>query len=651
MTLTAICKLAELKKQIVLSMYLARAFDHKGQKLIRQNKGGVFHLSSLGHEMLGSVFGHIFRDPQHKGFAYYRDRSFAIAKGSNLIDLFASLLARKSSKHCSTKQMPEHFCDPEIGLYCQSSVVGTQLLQACGAALGLKLGGSSGGKCYVSIGEGGSSQGDFHEALNFSCLHALPIVFVVQDNGWAISTASNNQTCSRSIADIANGYEGLNVKTVDGTDLDALLDVALDCRDRQGPSLVLAKVPRICAHSSSDEQSKYRDVDDIAQAQESDPFNCIACQETKERAFEIVEKASKEALELDTADESDDLSVFKRAQYSYAARVSNSEPIALVDALNEAMHEEMARDNKVIVYGQDVADPKGGVFGVTSGLSHKFSYKRCFNSPLAESTILGSATGLALVGYRPVVEIQFADYLWTGFNHLINEISSMYFRSNGLNCMPMVVRMPCGGYIQGGPYHSQSIEGILSHVPGLKIVIPSNSLDAKGLLKSAIREDNPVVFLEHKGLYRQQGFSQQSVGDADYTIPIGKARIVKEGARATVIGYGYMTYMVEALLHEEGIEDVEHIDLRTIVPLDREMIVASVKKTGKVLIVQEAPQTCGYGAEIAALIAKECFECLDAPIERVCGLDCPVPYSRELEERVLPSKERISQALKMLLAY
>lgn len=643
-----------LKKRVSYCMHLSRAFDLKAQKLIRQNLGGVFHLSSLGHEMLGAVFGVIFHDPLHKALAYYRDRSFVIAKGARLQDLFAALLARKSQKHCSSRQMPEHFCDPDIGLFCQSSVVGTQLLQACGVALSMKLKNVD-TKCYVSIGEGGTSQGDFHEALNFSCLHQLPIVFVVQDNGWAISVSSAEQTASSSIDTIAKGYSGLDVLSVDGTNMDALIEVACKSRDRKGPCLVVAKVARICAHSSSDDQTKYRSALELEQESKRDPFKQIEqdafFDEFQQKAKDDVERAFKEAQELVYCNKDDDLAIFLKGQTFKEVNRSEGEIKVMVDALNDALTEEMNNDDSILVFGQDVADPKGGVFGVTSGLTQAFSKKRCFNSPLAESTILGTATGLALSGFRPVVEIQFADYLWTGINHLFNEISSMFFRSNGLNHLPMVIRMPCGGYIQGGPYHSQSIEGFLSHCPGLKVVMPSNSRDAKGLLKAAIRDPNPVVFLEHKALYRQQGFSQKNVGDENYLIPLGLAKTIRQGSRLTIISYAYMTYLVEQALNDASIEDVEHIDLRTIVPIDKESIFDSVTKTGKVLLVQEAPQTCGFAAEVAALIAQECFESLDAPVSRLCAKDCPVAYSRELEEEILPSKARIISEIQKMLAY
>jgi 2-oxoisovalerate dehydrogenase E1 component len=325
-----------------------------------------------------------------------------------------------------------------------------------------------------------------------------------------------------------------------------------------------------------------------------------------------------------------------------------------MDALNHALLEEMERDKGVVVFGQDVARGKGGVFGITRSLSDQFGENRCFNTPLAESTIVGLAIGLSFDGFhKPVAEIQFADYSWTGMNQLFNELSSIYYRSNGQWNCPVVIRMPYGGYIQGGPYHSQSIEAFLSHCPGLKVVIPSNAADAKRLLKTAIRDPNPVIFLEHKALYRQRLFCARPETGADALLPFGKAETVRVGTDLTFVGWGMTVLMgVEAadILMKEGIS-VEVIDLRTLVPLDFAAVLASIQKTGKLLIAHEAPRNCGFGAEIAARAAEEAFHYLDAPVHRVGGKDCPVPYCKDLEEEVLPQKKDIENALRTLASY
>jgi 2-oxoisovalerate dehydrogenase E1 component len=349
-----------------------------------------------------------------------------------------------------------------------------------------------------------------------------------------------------------------------------------------------------------------------------------------------------------------DTKVFKEVEDIPALEqeeADTSEAVVMVDALNEALKEEMARDAGVVVFGQDVARGKGGVFGVTRELTEQFGAERCFNTPLAESTIVGLSIGLSLTEpLKPVAEVQFADYIWTGINQLFNELSSYYYRSNGQwNCQA-VIRMPYGGYIQGGPYHSQSIEAFLAHCPGLKVVIPSNAADAKRLLKASIRDPNPVIFLEHKGLYRQRVFSARKMPGKDEILPLGKANIVREGSDITLVGWGMMIFMaveVAERLSQEGIS-VEVIDLRTIVPLDEEAIAKSVRKTGKLLIAHEAPSNAGFGAEIAARISEKEFAYLDAPIVRVTGANCPVPYSKVLEDAVLPQPQDLERALRDL---
>jgi 2-oxoisovalerate dehydrogenase E1 component len=324
-----------------------------------------------------------------------------------------------------------------------------------------------------------------------------------------------------------------------------------------------------------------------------------------------------------------------------------------MDALNHALDEEMQRDASVVVFGQDVAHGKGGVFGITRNLTAKYGAGRCFNSPLAESSIIGIALGMSVNGYKPVVEIQFTDYMWTGVNQLFNELASFYYRSDGeWNC-PVVVRMPYGGYIQGGPYHSQSNEAYLAHCPGLKVVVPSNAADAKKLLKAAIRDPNPVVFLEHKALYRQRVFCARAEPDVEDVIPLGKARVVRPGSDVTVVSWGMTAFMAAQAadaLASEGFS-IEVIDLRTLVPLDSDAIVQSVRKTGKLLIAQEAVRTCGFAAEVSARIAEEAFNYLDAPIVRVAGKDCPVPYCKQLEEAVLPQLSDVQKAIRDLANY
>lgn len=641
------------------AIYLSRMMDEKMQKLVRQNKGGTFHLCCHGHEMIGVVSGMSLVSGKDWGLPYYRDRAFAIGLGSSLEEIIAAFLARDVPHHSGGRMMPEHFSHRALRIPCQSSCVGSQFLQAVGVAKAIQLSGED-EVVYVSGGDGSTSQGDFHEALNFSCLHRLGIVFVIQDNGWAISMPVREQTAGGTIAKLGKGYEGLSVFEIDGCDFEqtsqALSAAVARARAKEGPSLVVAHVPRLGAHSSSDDQAKYKDSICLEAERQRDPVprfeqwlvhqGIMTLEEIatlRDKCFQRIEEAARWADQqpfpavASAADK-----VFKELEEPLEAHMNvpaAAESIVMMDALNHALDEAMEQDPHIVVFGEDVAHGKGGVFGITRQLTAKYGAERCFNAPLAESSIIGIALGMSVVApFKPVVEIQFADYMWTGVNQLFNELASFYYRSNGeWNC-PVVIRMPCGGYIQGGPYHSQSIEAFLAHCPGLKVVIPSHAADAKCLLKAAIRDPNPVIFLEHKALYRQRVFCARPEPDADSILPLGKAQIVHPGNEVTVVAWGMTVFMAAQLaekLAREGIS-IEVIDLRTIIPLDIETVLSSVRRTGKLLIAHEAARTGGFGAEIAARVAESAFSYLDAPIVRVAAKDCPVPYCKILEDAVLP---------------
>jgi len=661
-------------QEVLACLLRTRLTDDKMGKLVRQNKGGTFHLSTAGHEMIGAVAAANLESEKDWALPYYRDRAVAVGMGCALDDLFASFLTRVNPHHSSAKQMPEHFSHKRLRIPTQSSVVGSQFLHAVGIALGAKLSNSN-ELAYVSGGDGSTSQGDFHEALNFATIHQLGVIFVIQDNGWAISTPVKDQLSGGSIAKRSAGYEGLSVFEVNGTsfeELDAAFKEAVaKGRAMGGPSLIVAKdIPRIAPHSISDDHNKYKDAEDFALDQMRDPiplFETFLTEQGIMSAEEIaalhatykdeVEAAAKQAESLPFPDLEQATEPVYLADDLGGAQptkgVVSETPVVIVDALNHALAEEMERDEKVVVFGQDVAFGKGGVFGVTRTLTDQFGQKRCFNSPLAESTIVGLAIGLAFAGYRPVVEIQFCDYMWTGINQIFNELSSVVYRSNGEYHCPVVIRMPCGGYIQGGPYHSQSVEAFLAHCPGLKIALPSQADDAKRLLKAAIRDPNPVIFLEHKALYRQRLFSARPEPAADEILPLGHANVVHEGDDLTVVTYGMLTPMAYEVAREMAKEGItaEVIDLRTVSPLDMETVLKSVKKTGKVLVAHEAALTCGFGAEIAARIADEAFVYLDAPVKRMGAADCPVPYAKVLEDVVLPQKEGLEREMRALAAF
>lgn len=657
--------------QIYRSMVTSRMVDDKMAKLVKQNLGGTFQLSAAGHEMISSVCGCALRPGVDWALPYYRDQPLALALGTSLLDTFAIFLGRKADHHSRGRMMPYHFSHKELRMPTQSSVVGSQFLPAVGIAQGVKLERRD-EVVYVSGGDGATSQGDFHEALNYAGLHKLPVIFLIADNGWAISVPIAEQTAGGSLVEAFGHRPGVAIVGIDGCDY-AACTAAVDeavrrARAGEGPSAIFARVPRLAAHSNSDDPRKYRTTDEEVEEAGRDPIlrfeeELVAkhgvdrglLDRVRNEIRDAIERAAKEAQEIPFPEpESAGEWVFAPYEVVEEGGEPIGESVVMVDAINHALAEEMARDPSVLLFGEDVAYGKGGVFGATRGLTDRFGVERCFNTPLAESTIVGVALGLSLDGYhKPVAEIQFADYLWPAFDQVASEVSSICYRSGGEWNVPLVLRMPCGGYIQGGPYHSQSIEGILANIPGLKIAIPSNAADAKGLLKAAIRDPNPVIFLEHKGLYRQAKFCARPEPSADYILPFGKANIVREGGDLTLVGWGMTVVMgveVCAKMAQEGV-DVELIDLRTIVPADIETVIKSVQKTGKLLIAHEAWRNCGFGAEIAAQIAEKAFEYLDAPVMRCCGLDAAIPYSKPLESAVLPQLEDLLHASRELAGY
>ena len=482
------------------------------------------------------------------------------------------------------------------------------------------------------------------------------------------------QTAAKSIYHLVSGYEGLNRYEVDGCDFIAVYETATDAvrraREGKGPSLILAHTVRLLPHSSSDDQRKYRSEEDLARDRANDPIPRIEkhlidnkiCtpEEIKRQQQEVIERIDRAIEQAEAEPQQDPNNLLK---YVYSPNIvvpkegfvepeRKGDKIVMVDAINHALSEEMERNPKMLIYGEDVAGDKGGVFTATKGLTKKFGWKRVFNSPLSEASIVGTAFGLALRGFMPVIEIQFGDYIWPGFMQLRDEVAMLRFRSFNQWSCPMVVRVAVGGYIHGGLYHSQSIDGIFTHIPGLRVVMPSNAADAKGLLKTACRSEDPVIFCEHKGLYRAS-FAADAQPDADYCLPFGLAKTVQQGEDITIITWGTMVQRsLEAArdVENKGVS-VEIIDIRTLNPLDTDAILKSVRKTGKVLIVHEDTLTGGFGAEIAAIISSEAFTRLDAPIKRVAAEDSPVPYGPTLEYAMLPQTSDIVAALHELAAF
>ena len=657
------------KKQILdiySKMYLSRQLDEKQLILLKQGKG-FFHIGASGHEaaqLAASVFIDTAKD---YSYPYYRNQAYCIGLGMTSKDILLSFLAKKDDPNSSGRQMPQHFSHKDLNIVSQSSPTGTQYLQAVGAAFALQRNGD-GGISYVSSGEGTTSQGDFHEALNWASREKAPVVFHVENNNYAISVPINEQISGESVFDITAGYDSLMRFNINGCDyfesVLAFEKAFKRTRNGMGPSLIVSNVVRLLPHSSSDDDKKYKTDKEIDNDRKKDPLKIFskACIDKyglkKDDLKKIEDYIDKEiASDLDWALEQEDPSPesYSENLFSNSWAVKNTSPnyisekTVLVDSINHALDEELCKNKKMLLYGQDIAGGKGGVFTATRGLTEKHGVERVFNAPLAESSIVGTAIGMATLGYKPVVEIQFGDYVWTSMMQIRNELATMRYRSNGdWNC-PVVIRIPVGGYIHGSLCHSQSIDGYFTHLPGVIIMYPSNAFDAKSMLKTACRLNDPVLFLEHKGLYRQ-GYAASKEPDENYLANIGEGSVVKDGDDVTIVAWGAMVQKsIEAAQKTES--SVEIIDIKYLFPLDFDLIKKSVKKTNRLIVVHEDNINNGFGAEIAARVADKCFEDLDAPVKRVASKDFPIAYSSVLENEILVQTDWIVEAINEISKY
>jgi 2-oxoisovalerate dehydrogenase E1 component len=669
---------AALSRQHVIDAYRnvvsARLIDAKILILLKQGKV-FFHIGGSGHEVAQVATALAMSPGKDWAYPYYRDLGFSLQFGYTIEEIMLEALHRKAGPSSAGFAMPFHYGHRKWRIIAQSSPTGTQYLQAVGTAMGASIL-RAGEVVYVSSGEGATSEGEFHEAVNWAARGKYPVVFLIQNNRYAISVPVKDQLAGGSVSDMVSGYEGLKRYHVDGCDFPVIFDAAADAvaraRRGEGPSVIEADTVRLLPHSSSDDQRKYRDSQDLEADARKDPIPRFERYMEERKILSAAECAAirndlqariDAAAEWAESQPMPDTAALERHVYaapSPAPAGDAPEPehtgtrIVMVDAINHALAEEMERNPKMLIYGEDVAGKKGGVFTATKGLTDKFGEQRVFNSPLAEASIVGTAFGLSARGdFMPVVEIQFGDYIWPAFMQIRDEVSMLRFRSAGAWSCPMVIRVAVGGYIHGGLYHSQSVDGFFTHIPGVRVVFPSNAADAKGLLKTACRCDDPVLFLEHKGLYRQ-GFAAAPEPGPDFLLPFGRAKIRKQGEDVTVISWGMLVQRsldAAKKVEEETGASVEVIDLRTLNPLDKETILSAVRRTGKVLIAHEDTLTGGFGAEIAALVAEGCFERLDAPIARVAAKDTPVPYGPGLENAMLPQESDVAAALTKLLRY
>jgi 2-oxoisovalerate dehydrogenase E1 component len=687
-------------------MYLSRRTDDREILLKRQQKI-YFQISCAGHEALLVAAGMALKPGYDWFFPYYRDRALCLALGNTVEEQLLQAVGAADDPASGGRQMPSHWTSRKLNIVSPSSSTATQCLHAVGCAEAgryfsahpqaarkveddyrafkdVRFQGDE--VAYVSIGEGSTSQGEFWESLNTASNAKLPVLYVIEDNGYAISTPVEANTPGGNISRLIANFPNFHFAEVDGTDAvasyTAMVEAVAYCRAGKGPAVVHGHVTRPYSHSLSDDERNYRSEAELEADALRDPLakmqvwllqqgilDQAALTKLEHEADEEVQRASDRATQavLPTPDTilrhvySEDLKPTDARYAREPETTADDSERTMLDLINACLRDEMARDERIVVFGEDVADAtrdtelragklkgKGGVFKVTAGLQKEFGNDRVWNSPLAEANIIGRAIGMAVRGLKPVVEIQFFDYIWPAMHQMRNELALMRWRSNGqFNC-PLVMRVPAGGYLTGGSiYHSQSGESIFTHTPGVRIVMPSNALDAIGLLRTAIRCDDPVIFLEHKRLYRET-FGRALYPGPNFTIPFGKAKTVKAGTDMTVVTYGAVVpralQAAQRMERERGVS-VEVIDLRSLTPYDWEAIAESVRRTSRVIVAHEDMRSWGYGAELAARIGDELFHDLDAPVRRVGAMDTFVAYQPLLEDVILPQAEHLFAAM------
>jgi 2-oxoisovalerate dehydrogenase E1 component len=677
------------------TMLLSRRLDDKEIQLKGQNKI-FFQISGAGHEAILTAAGFVLRPSYDWYYLYYRDRALCLQLGMTGEEMLLSAVGAATDPNSGGRQMPSHWGHKKLNIVSTSSPTGTQFLQAVGSGeavirarqLGITEGFEKDEVVLVTTGDGTTSEGEFWEAISNASNLKVPVVFLVEDNGYAISVPVEVNTPGGDISKLVSSFPDLYVEKVDGCDLIAsygAMQRAVDyARKRKGPALVHAKVIRPYSHSLSDDEKKYRPPEEREAEAARDPVmqypkwlvaEGYATEADVKRIQDEVEAEVTAATDAALAAEQPGPETIYNFVYSPDVDPASEQfdteddpqfsgnETTMIDLLNACMKDEMRRDQKILMFGEDVADAsreaslekvkgKGGVFGVTSGLQREFGSARVYNSPLAEATIVGRAIGLALRGFKPVVEVQFFDYIWPAYMQLRDELATMRWRSNGDFSSAVVVRTTYGGYIRGAVYHSQTGASLFTHCPGLRVICPATALDANGLLRTAIRCDDPVIFLEHKHLYRQT-YNKAAYPGPNFMIPFGKAKTVREGTDVTIVTYGATVQRAFAAanqLAEEGIS-VEVIDLRSLSPWDQDAVYTSVKKTNRAIVLYEDSISWGYGAEIAARIADDCFAWLDAPVKRIGSTDTFVGYAPRLEDAILPQIAGIKSACQEIVRF
>ncbi|MDJ0497699.1 MAG: thiamine pyrophosphate-dependent enzyme [Acidimicrobiia bacterium] len=650
------------------TMLLARKLDERVWALNRQGRV-PFVVSVAGHE--GTQVGAAFALDSSKDWSlpYYRDVAFNLAMGLSPLDMFLAVFAKGTDPANAGRQMPNHWSDPARNIFSHSSVIATQFPHACGIAYHLKNTGQP-GVVLVSSGEGATSEGDWHEAMNFAGLHQLPVVFLIENNLYAISVPAE-QEIAGAVAARASGY-GIPGVEVDGNDVLAVYRVVTAAVERarsgEGPSLIEAKTYRYYAHTSDDDDKVYRSAEEVELWRRKDPILVLKQYLVESRLLDETTEARIErdvsneiALAVKEADAAPEALDWE--SNVYAAPIVPEQPVEepevapvgesvnMITAVNRTLHELFAEHEDVVIFGEDVADPKGGVFKATVGLGNEYGETRSFNTPLAESLIVGMGIGIGAAGGRPIAEIQFADFIHPAFDQIVSELARLHYRTNGQWAAPLTIRVPYGGGINGSLYHSQSIEAFYAHIPGLKVVVPSTPADMKGLLWSAVEDPDPVMVLEPKKLYR---LATGPYPTGPHRVPIGQAALRSTGEDLTIIAYGTMAHFAVAAAKQLEKLDIDAgvLDLRSLRPLDWPSIEHAVQSNGKVLIVHEDNKFGGFGAEVAAQIAEKALDWLDAPVRRYCTPEIPTfPYAGSLEEQVFPSVEGIVNEARLLAEY